>query len=111
MRRRQTDDPLAGVPPELREFRAATWLPLVAPDPTPEHWPESLRHEHAAAKEWVQARRRWAAVHGYPADPLRWLRDHHDVPAAVRRRARQLVDEDDVTAGDEAAEPEAPITS
>jgi hypothetical protein len=90
---------MADVPAELRTFRPATWLPLTAPGAEPAHWPP--RSCATSSPRPRSGWRRWAQVHGYPdGDPIPWLRDHYQVPTAIRRKAPRLPDEDDFTPGD-----------
>jgi hypothetical protein len=65
VRRREPEPEGPTVPLELVEFE-------------PERWPD--------VAAWCDARRSWVAVHGYPWDPIDWMRES---VAAVREAARR----------------------
>ena len=85
MRRRPAEPAHDPVPERLRRFASSDWLHLVQGEPPPE-WSEGqeLWWVIQAGQEWSEARSQWVAEHGYPGDPVDWLREQVRVRRSLR---------------------------
>ena len=79
MRRRQVEDPLADVPPELVTFDVHTWRRFV------EDVDEPLARDLRAVTVWTDARTRYAAEHGWPGSALERIREQRQARMDVYR--------------------------
>ncbi len=93
------EETVVPLPAELRHFRAADCLYLVEGQPPPE-WDGSAVawRENQACRRWSEARSRWAAEHGWPAelgDQLDRIREEVRVRRAVLLRPSPAAEGDE----------------
>ena len=89
MRRRAPEVQSDPLPARLRRFVPAEWLHEVQGEPPP-GWREGQEAWRVlqAEKEWSRARGQWVAEHGYPGDPIDWLREQVRVRRSLLARWR-----------------------